>query len=126
MVNISHQKQTPLSIAESLSEYWSPRVIAEVDDNYIKVAKLKGSFVWHSHENEDELFMVLSGQLELELKEQTIHLSTGDIFVVPAGAEHNPVAKEECLVMLIEKRTTKHTGNVVHQKSKSIENQLIA
>ncbi|GFD86154.1 hypothetical protein KUL150_22130 [Alteromonas sp. KUL150] len=124
MKNTKALKQSPLSIAESLCDYWSPRVIDQFEDCYIKVAKLKGSLTWHSHEFEDEVFFILKGYLELELKDEVIHLETGDSFVISAGVEHNPVAKEECLVMLIEKKATLHTGNISHPQSKSIEAQL--
>lgn len=121
---LRYSKNSQISIAESLKAYWSPKVIGELDEHYIKVAKLKGSLVWHSHEFEDEMFLIIKGELEMELREEVIHLSTGDLFVVPAGVEHNPIAKEECLVMLIEKKTTMHTGSVNHPKSKSVEAQL--
>jgi len=120
-----NQAQSPLEIAQSLEQYWSPKIIAEVDDNFVKVAKLKGSFVWHSHEQEDEMFMVLKGQLDIEFTDRVVHLKTGDIFVIEAGVEHNPVANEECLVMLFESKMTRHTGNVEHEKSRSIEEQIL-
>lgn len=117
-------KKSPLSIAESLDDCWSPKVIGEFDEHYIKVAKLKGSFIWHSHEFEDEVFIILKGELEMQLRNEVICLTTGDVTVIPAGIEHNPIAKEECLVMLIERQTTRHTGNTFHPKSKPIQAQL--
>ena len=95
----------PRAIAAALTEYWSPRVIAELDDCYVKVAKLRGSLVWHSHDNEDELFHVLAGSLRIEMDDRTVVLGPGDICVVPKGVRHNPLADEECLVMLIERKS---------------------
>ena len=118
------EKIAPLEVANSLSAYWSPKIISSVNDSYIKVAKLKGEFVWHSHEQEDEMFMVLKGELKLEFRNSSIALQAGECYVVPAGVEHNPIAEEECLVMLIESKATLHTGNVVHKGAKSIEEQL--
>jgi len=113
-----------MEISQSLVELWSPKIISEVNDSYVKVAKLKGSFVWHAHENEDEMFMILKGRLIMELRDDKVELNTGDIYVVPKGVEHNPIAEEECLVMLIEHKTTLHTGGVAHDEAKSIQEQL--
>jgi len=115
---------SPRNVAAALAEYWSPRVIAEVDDCYVKVAKVQGSLAWHSHDDEDELFHVLSGSLRIEMDDCDVVLGPGDVFVVPKGVRHNPVADEECLVMLIERKSTRHTGNVVTEKTRSIEEQL--
>ena len=114
----------PHRIANALTEHWSPRVIAEVDDVYIKVAKVKGTLAWHSHDDEDELFYVLQGSLRIEMESQTVELRAGDAFVVPKGVRHNPIAEEECLVMLIERKTTLHTGSETTEKTRSIEEQL--
>eukprot|EP01034_Spumella_vulgaris_P030408 gene30408-37617_t len=86
---------TPKQIAASLTELWSPRVIAEVDDSYIKVAKVSGSLAWHSHENEDELFLVLKGHLKIEMEDRTVEIGEGEMFVVPKGVRHNPLAEHE-------------------------------
>jgi|688.fasta_scaffold302804_1 mannose-6-phosphate isomerase-like protein (cupin superfamily) len=115
---------TPKQIAASLSELWSPRVIAEVDDSYIKVAKVSGSLAWHSHENEDELFLVLKGHLKIEMEDRTVELGEGEMFVVPKGVRHNPIAEHECLIMLIERKTTLHTGDTVTEKTRSLADQL--
>lgn len=115
---------SPKQIASSLTEHWSPRVVAEVDDAYIKVAKVLGSLAWHSHENTDELFLVLKGRLRIEMQEGTVDLGEGDMFVVPKGVQHNPVAAEECHIMLIERKSTQHTGNVVTEKTRSLSEQL--
>ena len=114
----------PRTIAESLAEHWSPKVIAELDDHYVKVAKLKGSLCWHAHDDEDELFYVLDGSLTLEMRDRTVTLNAGEMFVVPKGVEHNPVAEDECLVMLFERKTTLHTGDVTTEKTRSIDQQL--
>lgn len=115
---------SPKQAAAALTEFWSPRVIAEVDDAYIKVAKLKGQLAWHSHANEDELFLVLQGRLRIEMEAGAVELREGEMFVVPKGTRHNPVAEEECHVLLIERKSTLHTGDVVTEKTRSIAEQL--
>ncbi|HET6472736.1 MAG TPA: cupin domain-containing protein [Pseudomonadales bacterium] len=115
---------SPKDIANALTELWSPRVVAELDDSYVKVAKLHGTLAWHSHDDEDELFYVLSGRLRIEMEQTTVELAAGDAFVVPKGVRHNPVAEQECLVMLIERKTTRHTGSEVTAKTRSIAEQL--
>ena len=109
---------------EEINDFWSPKVIGEINDQYIKIAKLKGDIVWHDHKDEDELFYIVKGSLDIHLKEETIHLNEGDFYVVPKGVLHKPEASEECWVMLIEKKTTKHTGDVQTEYTKSIEDQL--
>lgn len=111
-------------IAASLSEFWSPRVVAEVDDAYVKVAKVKGSFTWHAHDGEDELFLILKGRLRIEMEGGDVEIGEGELFVVPKGVRHNPVADEECHLLLIERKTTRHTGDVIDAKTRSIEEQL--
>jgi mannose-6-phosphate isomerase-like protein (cupin superfamily) len=115
---------SPKQVAASLTELWSPRVLAEVDDAYIKVAKVHGSLAWHSHENEDELFLVLKGHLRIEMESGSVELDEGEMFVVPKGVRHNPVAKQECHLLLIERKTTLHTGNIVTDKTRSLADQL--
>ena len=115
---------SPERLASALAEHWSPRVIAEVDDAYVKVAKVHGSLAWHSHDEEDEFFYVLAGTLRIEMEDRTVELNAGDAFVVPKGVRHNPVADRECLVMLIERKTTQHTGTTVTAKTRSIAEQL--
>jgi mannose-6-phosphate isomerase-like protein (cupin superfamily) len=114
----------PTSIAASLGELWFPKVIGELDDSYIKVAKLKGSLAWHSHDDEDELFFVLKGQLRIEMANSSVELGKGELFVVSRGTAHNPVAEEECLVLLVERKSTAHTGDVNTDKTRSIAEQL--
>ncbi len=114
---------SPKAIAASLTEFWSPRVIGEVDDSYLKVAKVKGSLAWHAHEDEDEVFLILDGNLKIEMEHQTVSLNAGDMYVVPKGVRHNPLAEQECLLMLIEKKSTLHTGDTVVDKTRSIDEQ---
>ena len=115
---------SPRQVAASLAEFWSPRVVAEVDDAFIKVAKVHGSLAWHSHENEDELFLILKGHLRIEMESGAVELDEGEMFVVPKGVRHNPVAEQECHLMLIERKTTLHTGNVVTEMTRSLAEQL--
>jgi quercetin dioxygenase-like cupin family protein len=114
-----------LAVAEALDEYWSPKVVARVNDQYVKVAKLRGEFTWHSHDAEDELFFVLRGSLKIQYAEgNTVELKAGSLHVVPRGVVHNPVAEEDCWIALIETVTTKHTGNVDSPLTRSIAEQL--
>lgn len=115
---------SPLAIAASLTELWSPRVVGEVDDAYIKVAKVHGSLAWHSHDNEDELFLILKGHLRIEMESGNVELDEGEMFVVPKGVRHNPVAEQACQLMLIERKSTRHTGTTVSEKSRSLADQL--
>src|SRR3984957_17706171 len=108
-------------IAADLSEYWSPRVVGEVDDSYVKVAKVKGSLAWHSHDLEDELFLVLKGRLRIEMEHQSVELGAGEMFIVPKGVRHNPVAEQECHILLFERKSTAHTGDVITEKTRTIE-----
>lgn len=110
--------------AASLDELWSPRVVARLDDHYVKVAKLLGSLTWHAHADEDELFVVLRGALRIELEGGAVELGEGDAYVVPRGVRHNPVAERECLVMLVEPASTRHTGDEQTAKTRSLEEQL--
>lgn len=111
-------------VAAALDEHWSPRVVGEVDDVYVKVAKVQGTLAWHSHEQEDELFYVLKGRLRIEMEQGAVELGAGEMFVVPKGVRHNPVAEEECHLLLIERKSTQHTGDVVTDKTRSIDEQL--
>jgi len=115
----------PRQVAENLKELWSPRIIAEVDDSFVKVAKIKGEFPWHSHEMEDELFMVLEGEMSIELEDSRVELTTGDLHVVPKGTAHRPSAAEECLILLFEKKSTRHTGDIVKENTRSVEQQRV-
>jgi mannose-6-phosphate isomerase-like protein (cupin superfamily) len=108
---------------DKITEFWSPKIISKVNDQYMKIAKIKGEFVWHKHDNEDELFHIIKGELLMEYEDRAVHLKTGDIHVVPKGTLHNPIAKNECWIMLIETITTSHTGNTVSDKSRSLKEQ---
>jgi mannose-6-phosphate isomerase-like protein (cupin superfamily) len=115
---------SPKQIAASLTEFWSPHVVAELGDSYVKVAKVHGTLAWHSHDNEDEMFLILKGRLRIEMEARTVELSEGEMFVVPKGVRHNPIADEECHIMLIERKSTLHTGTVVTEKTRSLDEQL--
>lgn len=117
---------SPKTIAASLSEHWSPRVVAELDETYVKVARIAGDFVWHAHPDEDEMFFVLDGRLRIELEHGSVDLAAGDMCVVPKGIRHRPSADGECLLMLIERKTTLHTGDVIDPRTRSIPEQLQA
>jgi len=97
------------------TDQWSPKVIADLNGQQVKLAKLEGEFVWHDHKDEDELFYVVKGTLILEFRDRTETLNAGDMIVVPKGVEHKPIAKEECWVMLFEPAQIKHTGDVEHE-----------
>jgi mannose-6-phosphate isomerase-like protein (cupin superfamily) len=94
------------------SEYWSPRIAGELNDSYVKLAKLKGEFVWHQHDNEDELFLVVKGHLTIKLRDRTVELDAGEFVIIPRGVEHLPIAEEEAQVLLLEPKSTLNTGNV--------------
>ncbi len=109
----------------ALEDFWSPRVVARVNDQFVKIAKAKGSLAWHKHDDEDELFHVIKGNLRIEYESGAhVSLGPGDVHVVPRNTMHNPVADEECWILLVETVTTKHTGDVVTDKTRSIEEQL--
>ena len=92
-------------------EYWSPKITAEMNDYHVKLAKLKGEFVWHTHEETDELFLVVKGSLRIRLRDREVRLDEGELFVVPRGVEHLPVAEDEVHVLLLEPRGTVNTGD---------------
>jgi mannose-6-phosphate isomerase-like protein (cupin superfamily) len=121
------EKTTIATELANVTEHWTPRVISQVNDQYVKVAKLLGEFVWHAHENEDELFWVISGRLRIQLEgHDEVVLEPGQFFVVPRGVRHNPIADEEVEIVLIETVTTAHTGDVVVERTVPIERQLRA
>ena len=93
------------------SDHWNPRIVGELNGQHVKLAKLKGEFVWHHHDQEDELFLVLSGNLKMEFRDKTVELQEGEFLIVPRGVEHRPVAEEEVSVLLFEPASTLNTGN---------------
>jgi mannose-6-phosphate isomerase-like protein (cupin superfamily) len=100
------------------SDQWSPKIVGAVNDFDVKLAKVQGEFVWHFHEYEDELFLVVKGNLTIKLRDGDVHLHEGEFFVVPKGVEHCPVAAEgEAHILLLEKNSVKHTGNVEHERT---------
>ena len=106
------------------SEYWSPKVLAKMNDYEFKIAKIKGEFIWHNHTETDEVFIVIEGSMKILLRGKTIQLSKGDLYVVPKGTDHKPVAEKECKLMLVELKGTKNTGSETH-KLTSEDNQWI-
>ena len=121
------QNPAPINFAEALksvTEHWSPSVLGRVNDQYVKVAKVKGELTWHKHDQEDEMFLVVYGRLKIEMKDKTVTLGPGDFYVIPKDTLHNPVAEEEVGLVLIETVSTKHTGDVVDPRTKTIEKQL--
>ena len=116
-----------VNISEKLSQfndYYNPRIIGELNGQDVKAVKLMGEFVWHHHDNEDELFLVLKGHLRIEMEDGAVELDEGEMFVVPKGVLHNPVAAQECHVLLVERKSTRHTGDVVTAKTRSVADQL--
>ncbi|NOR28901.1 MAG: cupin domain-containing protein [Lutibacter sp.] len=106
----------PINISEKFklfSKHWTPKKIGELNGQQLLLAKIKGEFIWHAHENEDELFFIIKGSLIIEFRDKTVELNEGEIFIIPKGVEHKPIAKEEVHVLLFEPLAIKHTGNVV-------------
>ena len=109
-----------VNLADKLSlfdEHWSPKILAELNDSYVKVVKFQDEFVWHHHDDEDELFLVVSGRMRMELRDGDVVVGPGELIVVPKGVEHRPVAEEETHVVLIEPKTTLNTGNVRNERT---------
>ena len=105
-----------VNVAEKLSlfeDYWNPRIVGQLNGQHIKIAKIKGEFVWHKHDDEDEMFFVIEGKFSMEFRDKTIQLDKGEFLIVPRGTEHKPVANEEASIMLFEPETTLNTGNSI-------------
>ena len=98
-------------------DHWSPKIAGEINDSYLKLVKFKGEFVWHHHEAEDELFLVVKGRFLVKLRDRDIWLEEGEFVIVPRGVEHKPIAEEEALVLLLEPKSTLNTGNVRDEKT---------
>ena len=99
------------------SDYWSPKIVAQMNDYHFKLAKVQGEFVWHDHPETDEVFLVIQGKLDLHFRDGMISLNEGDLYVVPKGVEHKPAAGVECHILLIEPAGTVNTGEVVNEKT---------
>ena len=93
------------------SDYWSPKVIAEMNDYQFKLARVKGEFVWHNHNETDEVFIIIEGKMKIEFRDKTVLLEKGEMYVVPKGIDHKPLADEECKIMLVEPKGVVNTGN---------------
>ncbi len=109
-----------VNLAEKFSlfaDHWSPKIVGELNDSYVKVVKLKGEFVWHHHEKEDEMFLVVKGKLLIRLRDRDLGLQEGEFVIIPKGVEHLPVAEEEAHVLLLEPKTTLNTGNVRSERT---------
>jgi len=98
-------------------EAWSPKIVGELNDSYVKLAKLKGEFVWHHHNEEDELFLVVKGHLLIRLRDRDIHLDEGEFTIIPRGVDHLPIADEEAHVLLLEPKTTLNTGSLQNERT---------
>lgn len=99
------------------NDHWSPKIVGDLNESYIKVAKLKGEFVWHHHEKEDEMFFVIKGKLIIRFKDRDLKIEEGELLVIPKGVEHLPIAEEEVWVMLIEPKSTLNTGNIKDERT---------
>jgi mannose-6-phosphate isomerase-like protein (cupin superfamily) len=111
---------TKINLADKLalfSDQWSPKIVADLNDSHVKLAKVEGEFVWHQHADEDELFLVIRGELTIELRDGNVTLGPGELAVIPQGVEHRPVAREEVHLMLIEPKEIKHTGDVTTERT---------
>jgi mannose-6-phosphate isomerase-like protein (cupin superfamily) len=117
---LAHTNVEKVNLAQKFTlfnEYWMPYIVGELNDSYVKVDKLKGEFVWHKHESEDELFLVKKGKLLIKLRDKDIWLDEGEFIIIPKGVEHKPVANEEVHVVLIEPKSTLNTGDVRNKKT---------
>ena len=122
---MSNKKVNLENSFSTIENYFSPKIIGQVNNEFVKIAKIKGEDIpWHNHEHEDELFLILEGSLLMEIEnESSFTLNTGDMYIVKKGVNHRVSSTEECKVMLIESKTTKHTGKVVSKVTKSLEEQ---
>ncbi len=114
------QKVNLLEKFGKFTEPYQPKIVGDLNDHQVKVVKVQGEFVWHHHENEDELFLVVKGRMRMGLRDGDIELAEGEMFIVPKGVEHKPSADEECWIVLIEPGTTLNTGNVVGEKTVAV------
>jgi mannose-6-phosphate isomerase-like protein (cupin superfamily) len=105
------------NIFDTFTEQWSPKIVGEVNDSYVKLVKFKGEFVWHHHDEEDEMFLVVKGRMLMKLEDEDITVEEGEFIIIPRGVEHMPVADEETHVLLFEPRSTLNTGNVQNERT---------
>lgn len=108
----------------SFNDHWSPKIVGELNDSFVKLVKLKGEFVWHHHDTEDELFLVLKGSLLMKLNDRDIRVEEGEFIIIPRGVEHLPVADEETHVLLLEPRSTLNTGNVENERTRAVLDRI--
>ena len=116
-----------VNIAEKFDQFeeqWSPRIVGQLNDSYVKLVKIEGEFVWHHHTNEDELFLVVQGSFTMKLRDRDIAVREGEFIIIPRGVEHKPVTEAECWIMLLEPMTTVNTGNVTNEQTK-IEDEWV-
>lgn len=106
------------------SDQWSPRIVGELNGQQVKLAKLEGEFIWHTHEDEDEMFYIVKGKLKIELRDKMVELQENEFFIVPRGVEHKPIAEEEVHVMLFEPASTLHTGKEKHDLTNNDQQHL--
>lgn len=99
------------------TEQWSPRIVGELNDSYVKIVKVQGEFVWHHHEREDELFLVIKGRLLMQLRDGDRWVEEGELIIIPRGVEHRPVAPSECYILLLEPKSTRNTGNIENERT---------
>lgn len=110
-------QMTKVNLSEKFSRFddlWNPKIVAELNGQHVKLAKIKGEFVWHTHDDADEMFLVIKGSMTIELRDQRVTLNEGEFFIVPRGVEHRPVAVDEAHIMLVEPAGTVNTGTVEH------------
>jgi mannose-6-phosphate isomerase-like protein (cupin superfamily) len=112
-----------VNLAEKLSlfhDHWSPKIVGEMNDAYVKLVKFKGEFVWHHHDDEDEMFLVVKGRFRMDFQDRAVWIEAGEFIIVPRGVEHRPVAEEEVQVMLFEPKSTLNTGNVKEDRTAEV------
>lgn len=109
----------------SFDEQWSPKIVAQMNDNHFKIAKISGDFIWHSHEDTDEVFIVIDGKLFMDFRDRTVELNPGEMIVVPSGVEHKPRCDSECQILMVEKAGTVNTGGVTETETEATTGEWI-
>jgi mannose-6-phosphate isomerase-like protein (cupin superfamily) len=117
-------KVTILEKFDLIQEFWSPKIVGELNGQQVKLAKFKGVFDWHFHENEDELFFIVKGKIRIEFRDRIVELTENEMLIVPRGVEHKPVAEDEAWVMLFELASTLNTGNITNERTKNILDRI--